>query len=53
MANLKDLIKSALDKKNQGTGSTGVKNASDSGKKAAKDQVMNHKPAKKSAGRGR
>jgi hypothetical protein len=46
---LKDLLAKKNEKQNQGK----KKNDLDTGKGAVKDQVTSHKPAKKSAGRGR
>jgi len=52
MANFKDLIKSALDKKQ---GANHGKNKIDKSEKgqSGRQQVVDHKPARKSAGRGR
>ena len=48
-----DILKAALEKKKQKQG-VGVKQSKvDKGTGHAKDQVTSHKPAKKSAGRGR
>jgi len=52
MANLKDLMKAALDKKQQEQHSDNVKQNVDKGHNP-KSQVNTNKPSKKSAGRGR
>lgn len=53
MSAYSDMLKAALEKKKQqqGQGSKNSKVTTDTG--AVKDQVASHKPAKKSAGRGR
>jgi|LakMenE01Jun11ns_1017448.scaffolds.fasta_scaffold9915247_6 hypothetical protein len=53
MSAYSDMLKAALEKKKQqqGQGKKGSKADTDSG--PVKDQVASHKPAKKSAGRGR
>jgi len=53
MSAYSDMLKAALEKKKQqqGQGKKGNKINTDAG--PAKDQVTSHKPAKKSAGRGR
>lgn len=53
MANLKDLVKAALEKKNAEKHATGAEVSVDTGKGSGKQQVTSNKPAKKSAGRGR
>lgn len=52
MTNLKDLMKSALEKKQQEQHQTAGKRSVDKGHNP-KSQVGSNKPAKKSAGRGR
>ena len=52
MANLKDLMKAALEKKQQEQHPDNSKKAVDKGHNP-KSQVGSNKPAKKSAGRGR
>jgi len=47
-----DILKAALEKKKQQQGIGVKKSKADKGS-TAKDQVISHKPAKKSAGRGR
>ena len=53
MSAYSDMLKAALEKKKQqqGQGKKGSKADTESG--PVKDQVASHKPAKKSAGRGR
>jgi hypothetical protein len=53
MANLKDLVKAALEKKQQEQHGTTTDLTVDQGKAKPKGQVNSNKPAKKSAGRGR
>ena len=53
MASLKDLVKSALEKKQAEQGISGADLTVDTGKSKPKGQVASNKPAKKSAGRGR
>jgi hypothetical protein len=53
MANLKDLVKAALEKKQAEQGTTNTDLTVDTGKSKPKGQVASNKPAKKSAGRGR
>ena len=53
MASLKDLVKSALEKKQTEQGIIGTDLTVDTGKSKPKGQVASNKPAKKSAGRGR
>ena len=48
-----DVLKAALEKKKQQQGVGVKKSKADKGNGLAKDQVTSHKPAKKSAGRGR
>lgn len=48
-----DVLKAALEKKKQQQDHGVKKSKADKGKSSAKDQVTSHKPAKKSAGRGR
>jgi hypothetical protein len=48
-----DTLKALLAKKNEKQNQGKKKNDLDTGKGAVKDQVSSHKPAKKSAGRGR
>jgi hypothetical protein len=48
-----DTLKALLAKKNEKQNKGTKKNDLDTGKGAVKDQVTSHKPAKKSAGRGR
>ena len=48
-----DMLKELLAKKNEKQNKGAKKNELDTGKGAVKDQVTSHKPAKKSAGRGR
>ena len=48
-----DTLKALLAKKNEKQNKGTKKNELDTGKGAVKDQVTSHKPAKKSAGRGR
>ena len=48
-----DMLKELLAKKNEKNNQGKKKNDLDTGKGAVKDQVASHKPAKKSAGRGR
>lgn len=52
MASLKDLVKSALEKKQQEQHPDTVKKSVDKGHNP-KSQTKSNKPAKKSAGRGR
>ena len=53
MASLKDVVKAALEKKKAEQGHGIKSNKLDSSSPVARDQVASHKPAKKSAGRGR
>jgi hypothetical protein len=53
MANLKDLVKEALVKKNTEQHSTISDLTVDTSKTAPKPQVTQNKPTKKAAGRGR
>ena len=53
MANLKDLVKAALEKKQAEQYGTNNELSVDTGKAKPKGQVNSNKPAKKSAGRGR
>lgn len=53
MANLKDLVKQALEKKQAEQQGATSDLAVDQGKAKPKGQVSSNKPAKKSAGRGR
>lgn len=53
MANLKDLVKSALEKKQAEQHSVNATLTVDTGKGTPKGKVTSNKPAKKSAGRGR
>jgi hypothetical protein len=53
MASLKDLVKQALEKKQQEQQGTNTDLTIDTGKSKPKGQVASNKPAKKSAGRGR
>ena len=48
-----DILKAALEKKKQQQGHGVKKSKADKSQAHAKDQVTSHKPAKKSAGRGR
>jgi hypothetical protein len=48
-----DMLKELLAKKNEKQNKGTKKNDLDTSKGAIKDQVTSHKPAKKSAGRGR
>ena len=48
-----DMLKELLLKKNEQQNIGKKKKGLDTGKGAVKDQVTSHKPAKKSAGRGR
>jgi hypothetical protein len=54
MANLKDLVKQALEKKQAEQTQVKTDNKTDAGKgPGVQSQVVSNKPAKKSAGRGR
>ena len=53
MANLKDLVKQALEKKQAEQQGNNTDLTVDTGKAKPKGQVSSNKPAKKSAGRGR
>ena len=53
MASLKDLVKQALEKKQAEQAQFKKGQKVDATGAVAKDQVASHKPAKKSAGRGR
>jgi len=53
MANLKDLVKAALVKKNADQHAFSVDPALDTSKATPKPQVASNKPTKKAAGRGR
>jgi len=53
MASLKEVVKAALEKKKAEQNAFNNKTAVDAGTVHVKDQVASHKPAKKSAGRGR
>jgi len=53
MASLKEVVKAALEKKKAEQNAFNNKTAVDTGAVHVKDQVSSHKPAKKSAGRGR
>jgi hypothetical protein len=53
MANLKDLVKQALEKKQQEQHGANTDLTVDQGKAKPKGQVNSNKPTKKSAGRGR
>ncbi len=48
-----DILKAALEKKKQQQGIGVKKSKADKSSSHVKDQVASHKPAKKSAGRGR
>ena len=48
-----DMLKELVAKKNEKNNQGKKKNELDTGKGQVKDQVTSHKPAKKSAGRGR
>ena len=48
-----DILKAALEKKKQQQGVGVKKSKADKSNNTARDQVTSHKPAKKSAGRGR
>ena len=48
-----DILKAALEKKKQQQQQHNKKNVADNTGAPVKDQVTNHKPAKKSSGRGR
>ena len=48
-----DILKAALEKKKQQQGHSVKQSKADKGNGHARDQVTLHKPAKKSAGRGR
>ena len=48
-----DILKAALEKKKQQQGRSVKQSKADKAKGSDKDQVTSHKPAKKSAGRGR
>lgn len=52
MTNFKDILKSALDKKHGGVGGKSAVNKNTKGQ-SKPSQVVDHKPARKSAGRGR
>ena len=53
MATLKDLVKAALEKKQAEQAQVKKGQKLDASGAVVKDQVSSHKPAKKSAGRGR
>jgi hypothetical protein len=48
-----DVLKAALEKKKQQQGAGVKKSKANKSNSTARDQVTSHKPAKKSAGRGR
>lgn len=53
MTNLNDAVKAALAKKKEQQGLGVKKKQADKSTAPVRDQVTSHKPAKKSAGRGR